>query len=88
VFPDLSWSSEINGTRRISRADGTAEIRLFLLFIPKGARAFGLLYNSPSPDFEHESCMSLFEELKRRNVFRVGMAYAVSAWVVLQIVDL
>ena len=32
--------------------------------------------------------MSLFEELKRRNVFRVGMAYAVSAWVVLQIVDL
>ncbi|MGD9340130.1 MAG: hypothetical protein PVG76_04265 [Chromatiales bacterium] len=32
--------------------------------------------------------MSFFEELKRRNVFRVGMAYAVSAWVVLQIVDL
>ena len=32
--------------------------------------------------------MNLFEELKRRNVFRVGMAYAVSAWVVLQIVDL
>ena len=32
--------------------------------------------------------MSLFEELKRRNVFRVGFAYAVSAWVLLQIVDL
>ena len=32
--------------------------------------------------------MSLFEELKRRNVFRVGIAYAVSAWVLLQIVDL
>jgi TolB-like protein len=31
--------------------------------------------------------MSLFEELKRRNVFRVGIAYAVSAWVVLQILD-
>lgn len=29
----------------------------------------------------------LFEELKRRNVVRVGAAYAVVAWVVLQIVD-
>ena len=32
--------------------------------------------------------MSFFEELRRRNVFRVGIAYAVSAWVLLQIVDL
>jgi TolB-like protein len=32
--------------------------------------------------------VSLFEELKRRNVFRVGIAYAVSAWVLLQVVDL
>jgi TolB-like protein len=32
--------------------------------------------------------MSLFNELKRRNVFRVGIAYAVSAWVLLQVVDL
>jgi TolB-like protein len=32
--------------------------------------------------------MSLFDELKRRNVFRVGIAYAVSAWVVLQVADL
>jgi len=32
--------------------------------------------------------MSLFEELKRRNVFRVGIAYAVVAWVLLQVVDL
>ena len=32
--------------------------------------------------------MSFIEELKRRNVFRVGIAYAVSAWVLLQIVDL
>jgi TolB-like protein len=32
--------------------------------------------------------MSFFSELKRRNVFRVGVAYAVSAWVLLQIVDL
>ncbi len=32
--------------------------------------------------------MSFFEELKRRNVFRVGIAYAVVAWVLLQVVDL
>ena len=32
--------------------------------------------------------MSLFEELKRRNVFRVGIAYAISAWILLQVVDL
>jgi len=31
---------------------------------------------------------SFFEELKRRNVFRVGIAYAVVAWVLLQVVDL
>jgi TolB-like protein len=30
----------------------------------------------------------LFEELKRRNVIRVGIAYLVAAWVVLQIADL
>ncbi len=32
--------------------------------------------------------MSFFTELSRRNVFKVGIAYAVSAWVLLQIVDL
>ena len=32
--------------------------------------------------------MSFFEELKRRNVFRVGIAYAVASWVLLQVVDL
>ncbi|MDH4020498.1 MAG: tetratricopeptide repeat protein [Xanthomonadales bacterium] len=32
--------------------------------------------------------MSLFEELKRRNVFRVGIAYGVAAWVLLQVADL
>jgi len=31
--------------------------------------------------------MSIFHELKRRNVFRVGIAYAVASWVLLQIVD-
>lgn len=32
--------------------------------------------------------MSFFEELKRRNVFRVGVAYIVAAWVLLQVADL
>lgn len=31
--------------------------------------------------------MSIFKELKRRNVFRVGLAYVVGAWVLLQIID-
>ncbi|MGB7450891.1 MAG: hypothetical protein WBM36_02050 [Lysobacterales bacterium] len=32
--------------------------------------------------------MSLFNELKRRNVFRVGFAYAVVGWLVIQVADL
>jgi len=32
--------------------------------------------------------MSFFEELKRRNVFRVGIAYVISAWILMQFVDL
>ena len=32
--------------------------------------------------------MSFFAELKRRNVVRVGMAYAVTAWLVLQLGDI
>jgi TolB-like protein len=31
--------------------------------------------------------MTFFQELRRRNVFRVGIAYALAAWVLLQIVD-
>lgn len=31
--------------------------------------------------------MTFFQELKRRNVFRVGVAYALAAWVLLQIAD-
>ena len=31
---------------------------------------------------------SLFEELKRRNVFRVGFAYVVTAWLIAQAADL
>ena len=32
--------------------------------------------------------MGLLEELKRRNVFRVGIAYVVASWVLLQLADL
>lgn len=32
--------------------------------------------------------MNLFTELKRRNVFRVGLAYLVAAWLVAQVVEL
>mgnify|MGYP002622724674 CR=1 FL=1 len=31
--------------------------------------------------------MSLFKELKRRNVFRVGITYAAAGWVLLQVLD-
>ncbi len=31
--------------------------------------------------------MTLYAELKRRNVFRVGIAYAVASWLLLQVVD-
>ncbi len=31
--------------------------------------------------------MSFFTELKRRNVFRMGIAYVVVAWVLLQAID-
>ncbi|HMB58758.1 MAG TPA: hypothetical protein VKN35_02500, partial [Xanthomonadales bacterium] len=32
--------------------------------------------------------MSLFEELKRRNVFRVGIAYVITSWLILQLADI
>ena len=32
--------------------------------------------------------MSFFEELKRRNIFRVGVAYLVGAWVLAQVAEL
>ena len=31
--------------------------------------------------------MTLFDELKRRNVFRVSAAYLLVAWLILQVVD-
>ncbi|MDH3401721.1 MAG: hypothetical protein OEM03_12240, partial [Chromatiales bacterium] len=30
----------------------------------------------------------LFEELRRRNVFRIGVAYVISAWLLAQVADL
>ena len=32
--------------------------------------------------------MSIFDELRRRNVFRVGAAYLVAAWLLLQLTDI
>src|SRR5210317_1686094 len=32
--------------------------------------------------------MNFFEELKRRNVFRVGIAYGVAAWLLIQVTDI
>jgi len=32
--------------------------------------------------------MSFFNELKRRNVFRVGIAYTVTAWLLIQVTDI
>ena len=31
--------------------------------------------------------MSFFKELKRRNVFRVGIAYSVATWLLIQVTD-
>jgi hypothetical protein len=31
--------------------------------------------------------MSLFEELKRRNVIRIGILYLIAAWLLLQLTD-
>jgi adenylate cyclase len=39
-------------------------------------------------DIKEASPLSFFNELKRRNVVRVAIAYAVAAWVLLQIADL
>jgi len=31
--------------------------------------------------------MSLFSELRRRNVYRIAAAYAVAAWLIIQVVE-
>ena len=34
-----------------------------------------------------QAVMSFIDELKRRNVFRVGIAYVIVAWLLLQVAD-
>ena len=36
---------------------------------------------------KYKNMSSLFEELKRRNVFRVGVAYVVVAWLIIQVIE-
>jgi TolB-like protein/Flp pilus assembly protein TadD len=40
------------------------------------------------PNWKNKSFMSFFDELKRRNVFRVAIGYVITAWLLLQVVDL
>ena len=40
-----------------------------------------------SANSNKQAVMSFFDELKRRNVFRVGIAYAIATWVLLQITE-
>jgi TolB-like protein len=40
-----------------------------------------------SPEDQLKNYMRLFEELKRRNVFRVSAAYLVTAWLLVQVAD-
>jgi TolB-like protein/Flp pilus assembly protein TadD len=35
-----------------------------------------------------ETSMSFFDELKRRNVFRVGIAYLITSWLLIQVTDI
>ncbi len=43
---------------------------------------------APSSTTGDMNDMSLFVELKRRNVFRVGIAYVVTSWLILQVADI
>jgi TolB-like protein/Flp pilus assembly protein TadD len=40
-----------------------------------------------SANSNNQAVMSLIDELKRRNVFRVGVAYVIVAWLLLQVAD-
>ena len=48
------------------------------------ARQFGLRLSIPGPD-PNGTQMGIFAELRRCNVFRVGIAYAVTSWLLLQL---
>jgi TolB-like protein len=43
--------------------------------------------NKPGNEFGAKTTLTFFQELKRRNVFRVGIAYVVTAWLLLQVAD-
>ena len=42
---------------------------------------------APKAAMPEESTGSFFQELKRRNVFRVAIAFGIASWLILQIVD-
>jgi hypothetical protein len=46
-----------------------------------------IIQNTTTPKYNKNEAMGLFAELQRRNVFRVGVAYLVLAWVVVQITE-
>ena len=46
-----------------------------------------MLLKEPVVRTSHRYTMSFIEELMRRNDFRVGIAYVVVSWIVLQFVD-
>ena len=50
-------------------------------------RFLGILGHSPAEQGKRD-LSQVFDELKRRNVFRVAIAYLVAAWLVLQVADL
>jgi hypothetical protein len=50
-------------------------------------RSSARLWQNSAHAISHCPAISLFEELKRRNVFRVGVADAVTAWVLLQTLE-
>ncbi len=41
-----------------------------------------------SANSNKQAVMSFFDELKRRNVFRVGVAYVIIAWLIAQVTEL
>ena len=46
-----------------------------------------MLLSAPDIGFKTSFMGNFFDELKRRNVFRVGIAYAIATWVLLQITE-
>jgi hypothetical protein len=51
------------------------------------ARTALFAYADAAQKLKLKQTMSLIRELKRRNVFRVGVAYVVTAWLLIQVTD-